>query len=401
MTHLNHAFQKLDTVLTRYQTLWQAQPFINDDLPWFHSHPHLKEALLALDDSEAMDLHDNQQQRMQWFYQLEPKIAEPLFAFTPAPVKATTSLVYDRFDKQGISGRKWEQITAFASALPNTLPNAETALVDWCAGKGHLSRMVQRSLQQTVHCIEWDSALVSAGKELAAKQQLDIRYYHHDVMQPAPTACSGTENIHIGLHACGDLHRQLLKHVAHSQAKGMALSPCCYHKITTEQYQPLSQIANTSTLELSRPSLHLAVQDPVTARRGERVLRQQERVWRLGFDLLQRDIRGVDHYLKVPSSNSKLLRQDFASFCRWAAAAKNIDLSDEINFDHYLERGKEKHQRIMRLDLLRRVFNRPLELWLVLDRALYLEEQGYDVEINQFCDSAVSPRNLLIRAQRR
>ncbi|WP_235015219.1 hypothetical protein [Oceanicoccus sp. KOV_DT_Chl] len=142
--------------------------------------------------------------------------------------------------------------------------------------------------------------------------------------------------------------------------------------------------------------MHLAVQDPVTARRGERALREQERYWRLGFDLLQRELRGVDEYLNVPSSNSKLLRQDFPRFCQWAATARDIELPSAIDYDDYLQRGKEKHQQIIRLDLLRRLFNRPLELWLVLDRALYLQEHGYEVGVYQFCESVVSPRNLLI-----
>ncbi|GAM69239.1 SAM-dependent methyltransferases [Vibrio sp. JCM 19236] len=39
-----------------------------------------------------------------------------------------------------------------------------------------------------------------------------------------------------------------------------------------------------------------------------------------------------------------------------------------------------------RLGLVQQLFQRPLELWLVLDKALYLQEQGYQVELSQFCD---------------
>ena len=393
---LKNHFQQLDEVLTLTQSLWKPQPFINDELPWFQTHPHLKTALLSLGHEEAIALHDDQQLRKNWFSHLEPELCNKLFAFNPEPVQVKHELVFNRFDQQGISGRKWEQITAFASALPQF----DHPLVDWCAGKGHLSRMVQRNQQQPVYCLEWDEALVKDGKALAEKQQLDIRYYQHNVMQPLPPNCADKNYIHIGLHACGDLHRQLLQQTVKTGAQGTVLSPCCYHKINTAEYQPFSQAAKNSPLKLTRPCLHLAVQDPVTARKGERKLRQQERIWRLGFDLLQRELRGVNQYLNIPSSNSKLLRKSFYHFCQWAAAQKNISLNTTIDYDDFLEKGKEKHQTILRLELLRRVFNRPIELWLVLDRALYLQEQGYHVSINQFCDYHISPRNLLIQAQR-
>lgn len=398
MTHsdLGSAFQQLDATLTANQLLWTPQPFIRDDLPWYQSHPQLKDALLALDEDLARDLHDNSQHRIAWFRAMQPTLCDKLYAFEPPPTLAARPVTLGRFDHVGISGRKWQQITAFASALPP----GNVPVIDWCAGKGHLSRIVQRGQQQSVHCLEWDAALLSAGSALAEKQQLDIHYHHHDVMQPLPSACADPESLHIGLHACGELHMQLLRHVANSQAHGMALSPCCYHKISAEVYQPLSDLAQQSKLTLNRQALHLAVQDTVTARRGERLLREKERLWRLGFDALQREITGTDQYMNIPSSNSKLLRQDFAHFCQWAANARQLPLPAHIDYEHYLQRGREKHRQVLRLDLLRRVFSRPLELWLVLDRALYLEERGYTVNISRFCDGKVSPRNLLLQAQR-
>ncbi|GAM61607.1 hypothetical protein JCM19232_5908 [Vibrio ishigakensis] len=35
---------------------------------------------------------------------------------------------------------------------------------------------------------------------------------------------------------------------------------------------------------------------------------------------------------------------------------------------------------------------------MVLDKALFLQEQGYQVELSQFCDKKITPRNILIQA---
>lgn len=391
------AFNKLDTVLTDTQSLWRPQPFTQGELAWRHSHPQLSDALLALDDTQAQRLHDDPRQRVAWFQALQPELCAALYRFEPPEAATSTTLALDRFDHVAIPGRKWQQITAFAAALPQSgLP-----LVDWCAGKGHLSRIVQRSQQQPVHCLEWDGDLVEAGIALAQKQQLDIHYHQHDVKQAAPSCCTRADSVHIALHACGELHIRLLQHVTDSQAHAVALSPCCYHKISADHYQPLSGPAQQSALSLDRPALHLAVQDTVTAGRSERQLREQQRLWRLGFDALQRELRNSDSYLPVPSSPRSLLRQDFPAFCQWAASTRQLQLPDTLDYDHYLQQGRDRHHQVFRLELLRRLFNRPLELWLVLDRALYLEQHGYRVSISRFCDSAVTPRNLILLAERR
>ncbi|MGL5186035.1 MAG: methyltransferase, partial [Plesiomonas shigelloides] len=75
----------------------------------------------------------------------------------------------------------------------------------------------------------------------------------------------------VGLHACGELHMQLLRHGIHAACEAMTISPCCYHKISAEHYQPMSQVANQSTLQLSRHDLRLSLQESVTG--GERIRR--------------------------------------------------------------------------------------------------------------------------------
>lgn len=389
-------FQRLDNTLTIHQPLWRPQPFTSNTLPWQTSHPALHQALLDLDEDTAYALHNDAAERLRWFTHYEPALCDTLSAFSPSATMQHTPIKHEHVEALDIPGGKWQQIIAFASALPNY----QSPLVDWCAGKGHLSRIVQRSQQQAVHCLEWNKDLVDAGKALAQRGRYDIHYHHHDVLTPLPADCCGDNKVHIGLHACGQLHIALLKQSVQQGAHAIALSPCCYHKVPGDQYQPLSTTAQASDLKLSRRDLHLAVQDTVTARQGERKLRELERWWRLGFDSLQRELRNTDEYLNVPSCKRSILREDFRAFCQWAAAEKNITLPEHVDYARHLEQGRIKHRQVFRLELLRRLFNRPLELWLALDKALYLQEQGYKVSLKQFCDAHITPRNLLIQAQK-
>jgi hypothetical protein len=53
-----------------------------------------------------------------------------------------------------------------------------------------------------------------------------------------------------------------------------------------------------------------------------------------------------------------------------------------------------------RLSLVQQIFQRPLEMWLVYDRALFLQQHGYYVDLFTFCERRVTPRNLLIQARK-
>ena len=59
----------------------------------------------------------------------------------------------------------------------------------------------------------------------------------------------------------------------------------------------------------------------------------------------------------------------------------------------------EEVRRIRALGLVRMLARRPLELWLILDRAQSLVEAGWDVTVGTFCPREATPRNLLILAR--
>jgi hypothetical protein len=51
------------------------------------------------------------------------------------------------------------------------------------------------------------------------------------------------------------------------------------------------------------------------------------------------------------------------------------------------------------INVVRNVFARPLEVILLLDRVLWMEEQGHAVELLAFFDHSISPRNLGLFAE--
>ena len=76
-------------------------------------------------------------------------------------------------------------------------------------------------------------------------------------------------------------------------------------------------------------------------------------------------------------------------------------LPEQHDIETYLTVGAERYLLLQRLDAVRHLFRRPLELFLVLDRAVFLQEQGYAVKLFAFCDYQQTPRNLCLQASLR
>ncbi len=384
-------FQQLDSLLASTAQYWQQKAFAEDVIPW----PELNDVLLALSDDELAAL-DKEPERLQAFF--EPYI--PALNALPELIALTRrkepALSFPFWLTNGVKGRKIQQLESFVSCIDES----KLPILEWCAGKGHLGRMAHFAFGVAVHSVELQAPLVKSGQALAHKLAMPIRFSEQDVLAEDAHRHVECEQHAVALHACGQLHTQLMSHAAKAKTQKLTISPCCYHLISTPIYEPLSQLAAHSQITLSQDDLKLALQETVTAPARVTRLRQLEVTWRLGFDALQRDITGNDAYLPVPSVAKAIFSQTFADFCQWAAEKKGISLPQGMDYPAYLAKGQRRKTITDRIELVRHVFRRAIEIWLILDRVAYLEEQGYQVDVAEFCDKQVTPRNIIIKAAR-
>ncbi|WP_397457760.1 methyltransferase [Pseudomonas asplenii] len=393
---LHTRFQALDTFLAVHQALWRPRPFTHLHLPWESQHPELATWLRQRSLEEAETSHNH---------------PERLAAPAPFPALAAESRALGAIGtldetalppasqrlNVDVPGRKWQQIEAFAARL--AFSRSPEHWLDWCSGKGHLGRRLLQPGQQLT-CLEYDPALVASGAQLSQHHHLPASHVQQDVMAAEAARHLNATHTPVALHACGDLHVRLMQLASQVGCGQLAIAPCCYNRIGTEYYQPLSATAQASSLQLSLDDLALPLSETVTA--GARVRRQRDRSMarRLAFDLLQRQLRQSDDYLPTPSLPSAWLDKPFADYCRDLAALKGLSTVGEQDWAQLEATGWQRLAEVRNLELLRGLFRRPLELWLVLDRALYLEEQGYRVRLGQFCESPLTPRNLMLLAER-
>src|SRR5690606_30031187 len=259
-----------------------------------------------------------------------------------------------------------------------------------------LGRLLAWQGGQPLLCLERDAALNQAGAALGRELGINSRHLDVDVLTPLAWQQLQPQHSVVALHACGQLHMTLLQQAVARDCAQVAVSPCCYNRIEGPLYQPLSNIARHGQLRLTREDLGLPLQESITAGQRVRRLRDQSMAWRLAFDLWQRETRGIDQYLPTPSRPESALQGGIARFCRDLAAHHGLQLPEPANWEQLEQRGWQRLAQVRNLELLSGLFRRPLEVWLLLDRALFLQESGYRVRLGQFCEYQLTPRNLLL-----
>lgn len=416
LTHYQHA----ERFLLEHASLWQPAPF--HQLPaWTTTHPALYNALLTLSDDALDRLEHNPHALLHWLHPHLPSLERATVLTRLPPATGALQKPWPTGFEWEIPGRKWAQIEAFTAALQ---PHAPT-IIDWCAGKGHLGRSLAFQHENAVVALEWNQALCNAAallntklfstqwfdtKRFNAKGQPPITCHLQDVL--ADDAGRHLDNAcHcVALHACGKLHLRLMSLATEKGVSALSFSPCCYHLIDTAVYTPLTTLDHTlfpQRLTPDRDQLRLAMQETVTANGHARRLRDRKSAWRLGFRQLVttmtqgKILHGMEATL--PSLPDRYFHGNFATFCTHAAAQRGGVLEsgfdfDSLDFDSFETAGEQAHARIKRLELVRHAFRRVLEVWLCLDRACWLESQGFEVNVSEFCAATITPRNILIEA---
>ncbi|UPW18132.1 SAM-dependent methyltransferase [Agarivorans sp. TSD2052] len=394
LQHFEALFRSHDQLLTRYQAYWQLSPFQQAALPW--TNPPLIAALASLNTEQIGRLEQQPQLAVAHFSEHFPGLQTGLDQWVLNPASHNTQAT-PFWLSNGIKGRKAEQIQAFSQQLQGeTLP-----VLEWCAGKGHLGRLISFHHHLPVTSLEWQQSLCQAGEQLAQQLKLAQQFHHCDVLNSHSQQFLNSQQHVVALHACGELHLQLLRLAAIKKPQRLSLCPCCYHLIKDTHYQALSASAQQSSLSLSKQDLRLAVAQSVTSGQRVQTLRQREIHWRLSYQCLRESISGNANYQALPSVAKHWFSKDapFKDFALWACQQHQLDLPAHFDQHQYLAQGAQRHHLVRQIELVQHLFRPLMERWLLLDRCLFLAQQGYSVALTELFPFQTSPRNVLIQAQ--
>jgi len=382
----------LDVLLAEHRWLWAPQPFKERHPAWSEQLPRLAAQLQQL---SAADIGACSADSTRCLALLAPHIptVTTLLSLQQLPVRnALPATTLSAHLSRDVPGRKWQQISSFARAIgPVTQP-----ITEWCGGKGHLGRYLSSQWRVPVRTVEWDAALCVCGADLAQRVNVEQSFACQDVQQQAALEMLPHAHV-VALHACGELHRNLVRRANAAQITALDIAPCCYANGVDDRYVSFNP---ETQLSLSRDDLRLAVTEPGTSSAAALRLRDQEMAWKLGYDSWRRKVLGADVYLPIKPIAKHWLKLSFVDFCRQLAQRDDLSLDNANSYDEFENIGWQRQQQVMALSVVRFAFRRAVEVWLALDMAVHLQRNDYDVTLGTFCDVTVSPRNMLLSARR-
>ena len=394
-------FVALTDFLKNRRPQWESRPFVELELAWETEFPNLSRWLRKLSHNEID--------------QYESNLIDSVPFAAPSPLKEWQQIAQShnelpRFGTRvcpslqdpayahGIPERKWRQINHFVETCAHLLPQQECSIIDWCAGKGHVSLSLNKALNAQTTALEKREDLCEHGASLASERRQQACSFHSvDVIHQSTDKYWPGKDAGVALHACGFLTDELFAKASLHHTPYVVAVPCCYHNLGgKEHYEPRSKLGREQDFPLAQSHLRLATAEEAVARGPIREARRREMAYRLGLDLLFREATGEDVYQLQGPFSKTLLKASFETFCHEASRKLELPIPSQFSAEAALRAGEERAREVRALGLVRATFRRSLELWLVLDRALYLREANRTVEVGTFCSRRVTPRNILV-----
>jgi SAM-dependent methyltransferase len=297
--------------------------------------------------------------------------------------------------RRGETPRKRAQIDAF-SRLVSALAWRTARVVDVGSGHGHLTRDIAERVALPVVGLERDAALAATARRLSPRTSptFTVTDVLHDGLALSREDCV------VGLHACGELGDTMVTSVGRSLGPRLALVGCCLQKRRQPSRRPLRATPGLDdALDLPRSLLGLsnlaAGDEGVEASRADNLLGRERR---LALHYLLTRESPLRLGAEIEGLNRRTAQRDLPDLVARAFALRGLRVPSRAAIQDAACWARAEHARSRRLSVPRAVLARVLEVYVLCDRAAYLEESGLQVAVGALFPQSVSPRNLALVA---
>lgn len=399
-------FQEIALFLKPYQRIWQNEimllyPEPLGDIPkdWIADLARFtgSEELIQLERKQVFELIQHPE-LIKFYQDIEALSVVPKIPELPSFPEKKNSFLYMIPKKQ----HEIKRLAPFVNEFYRT--EEIDKILDIGGGIGHLAQTLSSHYGLQTASLDMDPVLQQTGKERNGTELVEYIHVKVDENDETFQKLLTKNHMTLGLHTCGPLAVHQLKAGAKQQIKGMINFGCCYEKLQKfPQAQNLSQAAK----ELDSPivfnffALTLATRAHRKMTEKDHELKKKVKYYRYAIHMLLHDEYDIKELKTLGNSSPKLYDEDFATYVTHQFERLDLPLrhsSSELNAYLNQSARQELLWNMLTAELIRNAFGRLMELYLLLDRVLYLEEQGYRVELLEFFDEPLSPRNLGIVA---
>lgn len=313
--------------------------------------------------------------------------------------------------KMFLTEKKVHEISQVLPFLKKRIPQKTKKLLDLAGGQGHFSQIFCHQLKVPTALIDFDPLLLKKAKarylELQKNDSPSLIFLEEDLLQeesPNLTKHFSSGEISVGLHTCGpltDRHFNLLETPGHEAALNFS---CCYHRLNHPHKLDSAKDLILPFTSLTKEALTLATRTPIESAeeiaQGFLVKR-----FRMGLHIYFLKETPIKEFFSLGNTPLRYYQGDFREYALYQFQRLNWDnpeahaaAAEKIYKDSFTQTYIDEY---LALNFVRNQFGRPLEVLIILDRALKLQARGYEVEVYEFFDRKKSPRSLGIWAHRR
>jgi hypothetical protein len=404
-------FLKLQTFLSSYESLWSKE-IINDYPESMLSYPEeWIEQLSVFTDEKLWEMEN---QRFAHLPSRLPKGSELAQYFLELNYfcqweKRPQEVEFDfpswAFFK--VSEKKQHEIKRILSTLTQIYEKEEIQhMIDIGGGVGHMARVAALYFGIPFHSLDTNQDFQDLGVKRLEKYPPPIGAaslsFHHlefgskkDYCEKKLKEIFTSNSFTVGLHTCGPLAIEHIKESLKYQTKGLINFGCCYNKLSPETDVNLSQFSKAhKKFSLNKYALTLATRAHCEERFEDYQNKKKVKNYRYALHLYLQE-KGLTQFVSVGSSPLSIYKLPFSQYAEKKLKSLGLDFSEKELESFYKKESIQKMiQRLFIANMIRCQLGRPLELFILIDRCLWIEEQGLQVSLLEYFEEKKSPRNL-------
>lgn len=306
--------------------------------------------------------------------------------------------------------KKQHEIRRLAPHVNHLYQNHKVScVVDIGGGIGFLAQTLNNQYRMKVTSIDMNADFQRTGMERHEKNAKDplnkVTYQNIKVENGGKFAELLSHNVlPVGLHTCGKLALDIIKVSADKKVPALVNFGCCYQTLdASPEFQNISRFAKENDpIWMNKYALTLACRAHKKMNEKDLDFKQKVKYMRYAFHILLHDYYGIREIVNLGNSHPKLYDRPFSDYAQEQFRRINIEpkhTPEELNAFYSRPDIQLIIDQMLTAGHIRNAFGRVMEIYLLLDRAIYLEEQGYNVSVQEFFDEELSPRNIGITAR--
>jgi hypothetical protein len=311
---------------------------------------------------------------------------------------------------KGVKFKKRHEIQKIVTKLKEVFDqNPITHVNDIGGGVGHLSRILAHyhsipsfSIDQSLEFQKIGQERLEKFRKLKNAKEVTFINAIVGVEDQLTAKIFTSDSFSLGLHTCGNLAIKVINQNIDFKTRGLLNFGCCYFKMNVKEDLSVSKFyLENNFINLNLFGLTLATRAHADSNFINFKNRELVKNYRTGFHFLLEEKFNLSGMFDIGESPMSLYQGSFSTY----ALSKLLDLKinhelDELSLEqfYYKKELQDILKKMFLCNIIRWQIGRVLEVYILLDRAIYLEENGFNVTMEQYFKEALSPRNIGILA---